>query len=132
MTTNEDNTVVINLIATDIDSSTLNVMVVSQPTNGSITIKADGSFSYTPTANFNGTDSFTYKVNDGELDSDLATVSITVIPVNDVPIVNPVTLAVSEDGRLILNLLSQGSDIDGDSLTITRVGQPQHGVIEQD
>ena len=55
-------------------------------TNGTLTLNADGSFTYTPAANFNGTDSFTYKANDGTADSNVATVTITVNPVNDAPV----------------------------------------------
>ncbi|NEU06697.1 hypothetical protein GZH53_00070, partial [Flavihumibacter sp. R14] len=51
-----------------------------------LVFNADGSFTYTPNANFNGTDSFTYKVSDGTLESNIATVTLTVTPVNDAPV----------------------------------------------
>jgi hypothetical protein len=51
-------------------------------------LNADGSFTYTPVADYNGSDSFTYKVNDGSVDSDVATVSITVTAVNDGPVIS--------------------------------------------
>src|SRR5206468_9539876 len=60
--------------------------LVSGPAHGSVTLNANGSLSYTPSANFNGSDSFTYKANDGALDSNVATVSITVNAVNDAPV----------------------------------------------
>jgi YVTN family beta-propeller protein len=63
----------------------LTAILVSGPSNGSLTLDDDGSFSYTPTADYNGTDSFVYKVNDGSLDSNLATVAITVNAINDAP-----------------------------------------------
>ena len=56
------------------------------PANGTLTLNADGSFTYTPNANFNGTDSFTYQANDGTADSNVATVTITVNAVNDAPV----------------------------------------------
>jgi VCBS repeat-containing protein len=58
---------------------------VSGPSNGTLTLRADGSFTYTPNANYNGPDSFTYKATDGKAESNTATVSITVNPVNDAP-----------------------------------------------
>ncbi|WP_165614609.1 cadherin-like domain-containing protein, partial [Mycolicibacterium flavescens] len=63
----------------------LEAILVSGPANGTLTLNDDGSFTYTPDENFNGTDTFTYKVNDGTEDSDTATVTITVNAVNDAP-----------------------------------------------
>jgi VCBS repeat-containing protein len=71
----------------DPDGDTLTASVVSGPANGTLTLNADGSFTYTPAANFNGTDSFTYKAGDGDLQSNTATVSLTVNAVNDAPTV---------------------------------------------
>ena len=62
-------------------------MVGSGPAHAAaFTLNPDGSFSYTPTADYNGPDSFTYKLNDGSLDSNTATVSLTVTAVNDAPV----------------------------------------------
>ncbi|MCS7469466.1 DUF2341 domain-containing protein, partial [Stieleria sp. ICT_E10.1] len=70
----------------DLDSRPIhvNTSLVTGPSNGTLSINADGSFSYTPNANFNGVDSFTYQTNDGSLDSNVATVTITV---NDDPVI---------------------------------------------
>jgi VCBS repeat-containing protein len=72
---------------TDLDSSTLTAAVVTGPGHGTLTLNGDGSFTYTPATNYNGTDSFTYRVSDGTLQSDPATVTITVNAVNDAPTV---------------------------------------------
>ena len=72
---------------TDPDSDTLKAVRVSGPSHGTLVLKADGSFSYTPNANYNGSDCFTYKASDGTLDSNVATVSINVSAVNEVPTV---------------------------------------------
>ncbi len=69
----------------DLDNDNLIPALVASPINGILAQLADGSFSYTPNPDFNGTDSFTYKVNDGTEDSNIATVTITVNPVNDTP-----------------------------------------------
>lgn len=71
---------------TDIDGDALTAVLVTGPTHGALTLNANGSFTYTPAVNFNGTDSFTYKANDGTADSGTATVTLTVTPVNDPPL----------------------------------------------
>lgn len=68
---------------TDANGDTLTSMVVANPTHGNLVLNSNGSFVYTPNANFIGTDTFTYKVNDGALNSNIATVSITVNEVTD-------------------------------------------------
>lgn len=69
----------------DADGNALTTSVVSGPSNGTVQLDTNGSFTYTPTANYSGLDSFTYKANDGTVDSNTATVNITVSPVNDPP-----------------------------------------------
>src|SRR5207249_2462460 len=71
---------------TDVENSALTAVLVSGPTHGTLVFNANGSFTYTPAANYNGADSFTYKANDGTADSNVATVTITVAAVNDAPI----------------------------------------------
>ncbi|MEJ2706816.1 MAG: Ig-like domain-containing protein [Anaerolineales bacterium] len=98
---------------TDAENDPLTTVLNTGPGNGTLTLNADGSFSYTPNPDFNGSDSFTYHANDGLVDSNLATVSITVTPVNDPPKANvngpytgTVGIAVQFDG-------SASSDVDG-------------------
>ncbi|HJH30457.1 MAG TPA: tandem-95 repeat protein, partial [Methanosarcinaceae archaeon] len=94
---------------TDSDSSSLNAVLADSTTNGTLTLNTNGSFSYTPNSNFNGVDSFTYKANDSYDDSNIATVTITVNPVNDAPVavgdsysmVENTVLSVIEPGILI-------------------------------
>lgn len=92
--------------------------LVSSTSSGTLALDPDGSFIYTPDADFNGTDTFTYRANDGTLDSNVANVSITVTPGNDVPVANaggPYTATVNVP--VILDG-SGSSDIDvGDALT---------------
>jgi hypothetical protein len=83
---------------------------------------------YTPDANFNGTDSFTFKANDGTEDSAPAIVNITVTPVDDAPLAYSQSVAVNEDGSVAITLT--GSDIDGDSLFFAPVN-PSHGTLSQ-
>ena len=69
-----------NLLANDndLDSSTLTATLGTGPSNGSLVLNADGTFTYRPNAGFTGTDTFTYSVSDGTTTSNLATVTITV------------------------------------------------------
>src|SRR5207248_10700353 len=62
------------IYATDVDGDPLTAILVSGPSHGSLTLNGNGSFTFTPAANYNGSDSFVYKVNDGTADSNLATV----------------------------------------------------------
>jgi len=73
---------------TDVDGDALSAILVSGPSNGTLALNTDGSFTYTPNADFNGIDTFTYKVNDGSADSNTATATITVTPVNDAPVID--------------------------------------------
>ncbi len=63
---------------TDADGDELTAILVSTTANGTLTFNSDGSFLYIPRAGFSGTDTFRYKANDGELDSNIVTVTITV------------------------------------------------------
>ncbi len=70
---------------TDADSDPLTSVLVTNAANGNVVLNTDGSFTYTPNANFNGADSFTYKANDGISDSAPVTVTLNVTSVNDAP-----------------------------------------------
>jgi large repetitive protein len=69
----------------DVDGDTLTAILVSGPSHGALQFNADGTFTYTPAHYFSGTDSFTYEANDGSLNSNVATVTLTVNPVNQAP-----------------------------------------------
>ncbi|MBK6759016.1 MAG: tandem-95 repeat protein, partial [Moraxellaceae bacterium] len=115
-----DGSLILNLLSTanDIDSSTLTPVIVSNPTHGTLVKNTDGTYTYTPEPNFNGSDSFTYQVSDGELSSGVATVNLTITPVNDAPTTGAISQTVAEDGSLILNLLSTANDIDSTTLPL--------------
>ncbi len=127
---NEDTTITGNVRAndTDADGDTLTAVLVVGPSSGALTLNADGSFSYVPNANFNGTDSFTYKASDGFADSNTATVNITVNPVNDVPVANADSFSGNEDTTITGNLLANDTDVEGDALTAAAVGTLPTGV----
>ena len=105
---------------TDPDGDTLTAVLVTGPTNGTLTLNADGSFTYTPTDNFIGTDSFTYTANDGALNSNTATVTINVTTVNSAPVANNDSYD-APNGILTVpaatGVLADDTDPDGDTLT---------------
>jgi VCBS repeat-containing protein len=75
------------VLGNDAEPNTFSIAVISytQPTNGSVTVNADGSYTYTPATNYNGADSFTYTMTNGNARASSATVTITVVAVNDPP-----------------------------------------------
>jgi hypothetical protein len=85
------------------------------------------NLTYTPGDNFNGEDSFTFTVNDGQLTSTPATVSISVNPINDAPLANPQSVATQQDTPISVAL--SGSDGDGDALVFVVVAAPAHGTL---
>ena len=127
--TPEDTPLVDTLVATDSDGDPLTYSVVAQPAQGAVTITnaATGAYTYTPNADYNGADSFTFRVNDGLANSNIATVNITVTPVNDLPVAQNGTLSTSED--TVGNGTLTATDIDGDALTYSIATQPANGTV---
>jgi VCBS repeat-containing protein len=111
----------------DVDGNTLTAILVSSPIHGSLTLNTNGSLTYTPAANYNGTDSFTYKARDGAVDSNVATVSITILPANDAPVATSKSTSVNEDANTAITL--SGTDLDGNSLAFTIVTPPARGTL---
>jgi len=108
---------------TDIEGDLLTVVLVTGPSSGALTLNPDGSFDYTPSADFNGTDSFSYQANDGALASGTATVTITVKPVNDPPVVAiDVTSQTVQYSDLIAPVTVTAYDIDSPALLLSPVG----------
>ncbi len=97
------------------DGNPLIAVLLTKPSNGTVILNTDGSFTYSPNSNFNGSDSFTYKANDGALDSDPATVVITVNSVNDLPVVEAGgPYSVDEGGSVLIR--ATGSDVEPGAL----------------
>ena len=102
--TDEDTPVEITLVANDVDGDTLTYEVLSQPANGVLSGTAP-NLTYTPNADYFGPDSFTFKVNDGTVDSNTATVTITVNPVNDPPVAEAVSYTHLRAHETVLDLV---------------------------
>jgi len=128
--TGEDTQLTGNVLTgdTDADGDTLTATMVSGPAHGTLNLSADGSFTYTPAVNYNGTDTFTYTAGDGTL-SDSALVTISVTSVNDAPVAAGNSFSTNEDTQLTGNVLTNDSDVDADSLTASLVTGPSHGTL---
>lgn len=120
--TDEDSAAPITLVASDINNDALTYTVVSAPANGALS-GAPPALLYTPNANFHGSDTFTFQANDGTADSNLATVTITVSPLNDTPLLPVIPNIVMEEGAVQVIAVS-ASDVDGDAITLSAGGLP--------
>ncbi|MBD2252792.1 Ig-like domain-containing protein, partial [Nostoc parmelioides] len=122
---------------TDAQSDPLTAAVVQAPSNGSVTLNADGSFAYTPNAGFVGTDSFTYLANDTKANSAPATVSITVTapppPPNNPPVTVNDSYSTEAGQQLVVavanGVLSNDTDAQSDPLTAAVVQAPSNGTL---
>ncbi|MGB3402776.1 MAG: Ig-like domain-containing protein [Microcoleaceae cyanobacterium] len=109
---------------TDIDGDTLtvNTTPVTDPTNGTLTLNNDGTFSYTPAPGFSGTDTFVYEVSDGNGGFATATVTLNVGAVNDDPVATDDNFGTNEDTTsAAINLLGNDTDDDGDTLSLESI-----------
>ncbi len=107
-------------------------VVASSPQHGTLVLNADGSFTYTPAPNYNGTDEFTYRASDGTTPTNAARVLITVSAVNDAPTATNDSFSVNEDTPLAIpapGVLGNDSDLDGDSLNAVLVTSTANGTL---
>jgi len=119
----EDTDWVGNVLAndTDVDGEALTAVLVGGPAHGSLTLNADGSFTYTPDADWNGTDTFTYMANDGSVNSNVATASVWIAPVNDAALIGGDTsVTITEDDTGTSGALTI-SDIDSPETFVAQV-----------
>ncbi|HEV2828227.1 MAG TPA: Ig-like domain-containing protein [Pyrinomonadaceae bacterium] len=137
--TAEDNAVIVTLQALQANNNTLTFSIVNGPTSGSLGSVSPASCSsgtctatvtYTPGADFNGSDSFTFRASDGPTNSNISTVNITVTPVNDDPDAVDDAATVAEDsGGNVVDVLSNDTDVDADTLTVSSVTQGANGSV---
>jgi len=123
VTTNEDNAAAITLTGSDPDNDTLRFTVTSDPQSGRLTGAAP-NLTYTPNKDFNGADSFQFRVDDGNQDSATVTVSITVNPINDPPMIDAPDSRTTSAGRT-LSFTVSAADVDaGQTLSFSAAGLP--------
>ncbi|MGR3808400.1 tandem-95 repeat protein [Pasteurella testudinis] len=115
-------------IASDKDGDSVTYAKGSNPKNGKVVVKPDGTYVYTPNPDFNGKDSFTYTINDGKGGKNTYTVNINVIPVNDAPTAQDTAVKTNED-QVLNGELPKAKDSDGDSVTYTKGSDPKNGKV---
>lgn len=113
----------------DAEGDTLTAILVSGPVNGTLTLNADGTFSYVHNGSETTTDSFSYRANDGTVNGNIVTVNITVTPVNDAPVANDDVVTVLENGTVTVAVRTNDTDAEGDPLTVNSVTQGAHGSV---
>ena len=114
---------------TDADGDTLTVSSVTQGAHGVVSINPDKTVKYTPALNYNGPDSFTYTISDGNGGTAAATVTVTVTPVNDAPVAVNDTATVVAGSAVTLSVLTNDADVDGPGLSVTAVTQGANGSV---
>ena len=118
---------------TDPDDDSLTAEKLTDPIHGNLVFNSNGSFNYIPDGDYFGHDSFTYWAYDGSNYSNIATVHINIIPINDPPIANDDSVEVDQDSTdNQIDVLANDVDFDGDDLTIISVTQPQFGLVNYD
>jgi hypothetical protein len=127
--TDQETPVQVTLGASDADGDALSFVVVDGPQHGSLGALSGSKLTYTPAAGYSGPDSFTFKANDGALDSNVATVSITVRHVNHPPLAVDDSVMTTQGIVAQANVLANDSDPDGDPLTITASTNGGHGSV---
>ncbi|RYV02013.1 hypothetical protein SOPP22_10570 [Shewanella sp. OPT22] len=123
----EDNTLSSNIDFSDADGDSVTLNIITATKDGELTLSNNGSFSYSPAENFNGTDSFVIKANDGKDDSAQTTFQITITPVNDIPEVAEITELSSRNS--VLEFTINATDVDGDKLSYQASAEPKYGTI---
>ena len=123
----EDTPISGTVVATDVDSPTLTYALAAQALHGTVVVNTNGSYTYTPNPDFNGSDSFTFTANDGAAGFDTATVTLTVNPVNDAPVAQSGSASGSEDTPINGTLVA--TDVDNLTLTYTLGAQAANGIV---
>lgn len=116
--------------AHDVDSSTLTFQWLSGPQHGTLTANPDGTQTYLADATYAGSDTITWQVSDGSLASAPVALDITVNPANTAPLAQDGALTLAEDGSLLIDPASFGTDAESDPLTAAITAQPQHGTLQ--
>ncbi len=130
--TDYETAVIIDVLSNDSDpdGDTVTIQSVGTPADGTASDNGDGTVTYTPDAGFSGSDEFTYTITDGRGGSDMATVTVMVRPAGntDPNAVND-TAETDQDTAVVIDVLANDSDADGDSLSVSNVSQGVNGSV---
>jgi len=126
-TLDEDNMIAVYLSATDVDGDALTFVILDYPTNGIVTLSGSVA-TYYPNANYNGIDNFSFMVNDGQENSNSATINLIINAVNDAPYLYAIPDSEINAGELFIYTL-EALDVDGDDLTYTATTTNNEGIV---
>ena len=125
---NEDERITVTLQGEDKEKQSLTYTITKHPEHGTLTGKAP-NLTYIPDKDYYGNDRFAFTVNDGYEDSDEATVSLDIKPVNDAPVAKDDVLSLDEDSTVTIDVLTNDKDVDKDEkLKVAHIFKPSHGV----
>jgi len=122
----EDFPLPLTLTGADVEGSTLAFAIVTPPVHGTLS-GTPPDLTYVPALHYHGADAFTFRVDDGALLSEAATVVFEIASVNDAPVARASTVETAEDTTVAITLA--GEDVDGDALTYEIVASPLHGTL---
>ncbi|MGE5452385.1 MAG: Ig-like domain-containing protein, partial [Acidobacteriota bacterium] len=128
VSTEEDKAISGQVTASDVDGDTLSFTKGSDPAHGSVVVNADGTWTYTPAKDYNGSDSFTVTVSDGHDGKTTSTITVGVNAVNDAPTASTNYSVVTPEDQPISGKVT-GNDVDGDALSYAKGTDPAHGSV---
>ena len=124
----EDTELIFTFSYTDVDNDNVTFQVVQPPSYGTINLN-DQYATYVPNSDYFGTDSFTYKANDGTVDSNTSTVTISIAGVNDAPTADNRQVYINEDQSQLFSI--NASDVEGDQLEFHIISGPANGYVDR-
>ncbi|HHR86288.1 MAG TPA: tandem-95 repeat protein, partial [Candidatus Acetothermia bacterium] len=137
--TAEDSALTIAVLANDtgLGDTPITVSLTTSPSTGTASVNADNTITYTPVTNYNGTDTFTYQVEDADHQTSTAQVTVNVVSVNDTPVLEDNMFATEVDTPVTITLRATDPELDtfypeDDLLTFAIVAGPEHGTIDGD
>jgi hypothetical protein len=113
----------------DPDGDQLSTVLVDAPTYGQVQLQSDGSFTFTPDIDFNGFETFSYRVSDGELEAGPIVVQIQVLSVNDIPLAVPDTVSTNEDVAVMIDAIANDLGLGDDPISIEIISGPSKGAV---
>ncbi len=117
---------------TDAEGNPLQAVLVTGPTHGILILNSDGSFTYTHDGSETTVDNLTYRAGDGLLASNIATVTLNINPINDPPVANDDRVVTPENTPVMIDVLTNDTDPEGDTLTIIALSSPANGTVTHD
>lgn len=131
VSTDEDTPVTADVLANDydVDGDPLQVSISAGPGRGAAVVDLDGSITYTPDPDYNGSDSLTYSISDPSGAAASAILSIAVTPVNDSPVAGDDSAETEHFTPVTVYVLANDFDVDGDTLTVALVSGPSNGTV---